>query len=65
MPSKDVRQRFAEIIREKNRKTAALDEARVLMGSMVDERAFVIGFGTGWGAAKGIYEPITPMKDDA
>jgi hypothetical protein len=65
MPNKDVRQQFAEIIREKNRKTAALDEARTLIGSMVDERAFRIGFGTGWGAAKGIYEPITPMKDDA
>jgi hypothetical protein len=65
MPSKDVRQQFAEIIREKNRKAVALDEARALMGSMVDEKAFRIGFGMGWGAAKGIYEPITPMKDDA
>jgi hypothetical protein len=63
MPSKDVRQQFAEIIREKKRKSAALDEARAMLGSVVDEKSFMIGFGTGWGAAKGIYEPITPEAD--
>jgi hypothetical protein len=63
MRNKDVRQQFAEIIREKNRKTAALDEARALIGSMVDERPFRIGFSTGWGAAKGVYEPIVPEAD--
>jgi hypothetical protein len=64
MPSKDVRRQFAEIVRDKNRKMAAIDEARELIGSMADERAFIVGFGTGWGAAKGIYEPITPVKDE-